>query len=1335
MYPTNHYMDPYYSYCRDHPPYLYYPPPSWEAGHPQTAMNSAYRPPSHGPLPYSGSTSHSHLPESHSCCNKTYPPGYYSFRPPFSQELPPPHLYYHGPLPHHLNTYPSYFVPPPPYHVDQIPYGYGKFNGHCCGCPNHVCHGGEKSILKIEEEMPEVKPDIDKKGADNSSITGHPSYQYPAMRLPSGNLKDNVKGRSFEMPPQLFSKWLPESGEWTGNGKQQSNENNNARQFQWPVIWMPRGYDEPKQESKEFKDVDQSPKVAKEAPRSPDVKIIPLSWFENDHNDQKPVAREGSGEHNGRSSVTNQSPGVEHRHDMAVDRTSKTIPVVPGEIKNENKPAENNGKAISVVPDKEGDEKKVRTCRTIPVMVQKENGEEASNIEEGENRKSNSVEKSKAKISKLPPVCLRVDPLPRKKSGNRSSGSLNPVTKKVCEKENHMKEAQSKNQEAKLSEPNKGTQNKQSNVPVKEKSSEVDKRIRSRNVTVQDASVKPVQEEEICTKVDKKVEPSINVQAQENTSAGSLQDWDKSIGADDANLQGKASKSAHEINLSAPDAAIRIQSAYRGYVVRRWQPLEKLRKVKKVHEQMQDLNKQLQGLEASSKQLTVKEQVAMNETIMNLLLNLDSIQGLPCVRETRKSVARELVCLQEKLDSLCKQVPSEPNHFRSEKEESVRTDNDIQTTAHVSTAEASEEVKFAAVVEELGMSAVNSSEMMNDEVSSGTPKETRQDAGLSENKHEMEESSTTHEGKAASPGECQGTSLMDSMCDAAFSGHSTEQKSHTEESNTMSNEDSSKKEEDTANGEGHDLSSVDCEDSLYDERSPEELSTLEQSSASTGHNSCTEESNTGASSPGTTEDGTAAMATLSRQSVASVDQDGMAGQVWQSADLQRSALKPNDDATATEDETSVQSAQPDVCLKGPELHEHDPHLTSIAFSRGDRPEEAPGADAQNQVADTMQDSSAKEPDGTPEPTVADTDGAAEGRVWHSADLQSSVLNPDDATATEDETSVQFGQPCICLKGPEHLASIEFSPGDRPGEARGSDVQNQVADTMQDSSAKEPDGTPVPTVGDTIGVGCVRTATAENKVQSPLLEETPRSSSALQQSSLQESEAVEQREVCYKEEPAVVDQPNETCQENPVGGGSSIGEKHEAISVENEAKTRENTPHDSTVPSNMSAEPSTPENVSNESPCDQDGTMPLENPDSKMPLESQSHTRKEDLSGDKTSECDEMAPEEASVYATEPHPAELPTDNPKEDAGIKMAPEEAANVSPTQGAVNNDEKNLADENLELKEMLQKLLSSGNDQLGVITELSEKVKSLERKLARKRPKVKVCRPARNATASLH
>jgi hypothetical protein len=148
----------------------------------------------------------------------------------------------------------------------------------------------------------------------------------------------------------------------------------------------------------------------------------------------------------------------------------------------------------------------------------------------------------------------------------------------------------------------------------------------SRNVIVQDACGKPAQEEDISTKVDQKVQPSVSVKAQENTSDGSLQECDKRTEEDEMKFQGEVSKSAREVNLSELDAAVRIQSAYRGYDVRRWRPLEKLRKVKKVHDQMQDLKKQLQGLEASSKQLTVKEQVAINETIMNLLLSLDSIQ-------------------------------------------------------------------------------------------------------------------------------------------------------------------------------------------------------------------------------------------------------------------------------------------------------------------------------------------------------------------------------------------------------------------------------------------------------------------------------------------------------------------------------------------------------------------------------------------------------------------------------------------------------------------------------------------------------------------------------------
>jgi hypothetical protein len=68
--------------------------------------------------------------------------------------------------------------------------------------------------------------------------------------------------------------------------------------------------------------------------------------------------------------------------------------------------------------------------------------------------------------------------------------------------------------------------------------------------------------------------------------------------------------------------------------------------------------------------------------------------------------------------------------------------------------------------------------------------------------------------------------------------------------------------------------------------------------------------------------------------------------------------------------------------------------------------------------------------------------------------------------------------------------------------------------------------------------------------------------------------------------------------------------------------------------------------------------------------------------------------------------------------------------------SDEKKKLAEENQQLKELLQKLLASGNDQMGVITDLSEKVKTLEHKLSRKkRSKVRVNRPSRHVTAKVH
>jgi IQ calmodulin-binding motif len=72
--------------------------------------------------------------------------------------------------------------------------------------------------------------------------------------------------------------------------------------------------------------------------------------------------------------------------------------------------------------------------------------------------------------------------------------------------------------------------------------------------------------------------------------------------------------------ISEQDAAILIQSVYRGYNVRRWTPLEKLKKISSVQEKAQNLLGRLQHVEESSNLLENKEQLVLSESIMNLVL-------------------------------------------------------------------------------------------------------------------------------------------------------------------------------------------------------------------------------------------------------------------------------------------------------------------------------------------------------------------------------------------------------------------------------------------------------------------------------------------------------------------------------------------------------------------------------------------------------------------------------------------------------------------------------------------------------------------------------------------
>ncbi|CAL4970187.1 unnamed protein product [Urochloa decumbens] len=1374
MYPTNHYMDPYHSYYRNHTPYPYYPPPGWEipSGHPR-AIDSSYRPPTYGPWPYNAGMHHPHPSEFHCCCNCTHPPDYYSFRPPLPQELPPPHLYYHGPFPQHSNACPSYFVPPHPYPVDQMPYGYDKLKNHCCGCPNHVCHGTEKSNVKIEEERRDVKLESDHKDADSGSIIRYPNNQYPFIWAPPGNMEGKENGKCYELSPQLLNGWAPmnrkmtgdvkkqeqdnqllngwapASSKRTGDVKHQEQDNQEEKQFHWPIVWMPAGYDEPKQKAKEMKKMEEAPNNSEEAPRSPKIKIIPLSWFENGHHDQKPATRDGSGDHGDRSAVKSQPEVTDHRHGMPLEGSPKTTAAMPKTVKDERKPARENYKTIPVVLENKIDEKKASTYRTIPVMKQSddkrtcmsenEEAKKASNADKAEqNGKTKHSESSAAKHSKLPPVCLRVDPFPRKKSGNGSSRSPSPPTRKDGDKaKKNAKEVQGQNLEPMQSDTRHITVSE-----LKEKlPNEMKKGMGSSNETVQAASVEHSHEEEVPTSKDvQKIQASSTTTgtqedagakslqggvAQENAGAEGFKECDKRKNEDETVIESEAAKGDARTcrsNLSETDAAVRIQSTYRGYDVRRWQPLDKLRKIRNVHEQMQGVKKQLQCLENSCKKPTEKEQVAIGETIMNLLLKLDTIQGLhPSVRETRKSVARELVCLQEKLDTLCKQPSGEFYHTNSDEEKLERAENVIQTADPTITTEACSKEERAV---ELGKveepSSVDSMEPC-DAVPSGNPMEVEQDADASEQKNKKEEPCSTTKEEANEDVQAS----TDRLSDVALLEHPTHDQEHiVEESNAVSMEQVTE-EKSAVESEGKEVPIVNSMEPLHDAASAWDSSVLKQCMAST-QQSAHVESNTGLSSA-STEDTNASAVVASVESGVTTEKDGpVDSQVHETAPIESLELKydvsPAEDYQQRElGGLAVDLEDSLVSLQDEEQHDPIPADDSVLSNTKDQSEAARDISMQEQVVDTMQDST-KEPDGTPEASTNNNIEHYASTVVEKPDqpsLLEQILNSDSAleqiVMDKSDEAVQCG-----VSGKDEPPHEDQKTEATLDELAGGSSNN--GDSLSGTSRKEPGiQESHPNLAEEAGGRGTR-----DEIVFPELDSCELSCAhegGITGHERSETEVLSESQTDAQKEHADVvaserDECTEMLKEAPVDASTANSAEDVGVLSVTEKCTE--------MPENLAEDfgrqvPVT-ENLAEDAQVGALGVSSAEDVGVQVSV---------------TEKCTEDAP----VCAVGANPDEEEADNLKEDIAMQTenkASEEALAAAETSkdGVKSSDEKKLAEENQQLKELLQKLLASGNDQLGVITDLTEKVKALERKLARKkRPKVRVHRPSNHATAKVH
>ncbi|XP_055801173.1 BAG family molecular chaperone regulator 5, mitochondrial-like [Solanum dulcamara] len=96
-------------------------------------------------------------------------------------------------------------------------------------------------------------------------------------------------------------------------------------------------------------------------------------------------------------------------------------------------------------------------------------------------------------------------------------------------------------------------------------------------------------------------------------------------------------------------AAVKIQSAYRSYVVRNL-----VKKISAVNSEANYLQRLIQRQDTvDAVRSSERERIRMNEALMSLLLRLDSVPGIdPTVRELRRDLSRRIVGLQEILDAV-----------------------------------------------------------------------------------------------------------------------------------------------------------------------------------------------------------------------------------------------------------------------------------------------------------------------------------------------------------------------------------------------------------------------------------------------------------------------------------------------------------------------------------------------------------------------------------------------------------------------------------------------------------------------------------------------------------
>ncbi|KAI8022576.1 BAG family molecular chaperone regulator 6 [Camellia lanceoleosa] len=392
----------------------------------------------------------------------------------------------------------------------------------------------------------------------------------------------------------------------------QDQPNVDKNQFQFPIFWLPYKHEE--DETRGDKEAKADHESAERS--SPNLKVASA---------QLPSSKVGlKATENNVNGKTNDVKQQEELH-------------------NKGKTKEGEGKA-----------------RGITVKEIEHSGEKKPS-DDGTERQSPSPRNT----SKLPPVCLRVDPLPKRKNSHGDLSSPSPSHKeKAQEAFGDRSKSTSSIKESAEVEPNKG---KIKVVKVVDGITRQDTGEGCKAQTPIGAPVNlfPKSGEEVSTNQDTSkvvkcddVREDKEVKAPDPTVESHLGDGESQTedgGANKAeNEIPKEEDKAKRKDLSVAEATVIIQSAYRGFEVRKWEPLKKLKQIAEVKEHVAQIRSQIESLESSfDNRSDDKQKLIIGETIMSLLLKLDTIQGLhPTVRNFRKSMAKELVSLQEKLDSL-----------------------------------------------------------------------------------------------------------------------------------------------------------------------------------------------------------------------------------------------------------------------------------------------------------------------------------------------------------------------------------------------------------------------------------------------------------------------------------------------------------------------------------------------------------------------------------------------------------------------------------------------------------------------------------------------------------